>query len=156
MLRAGGVMCQGGTNGAYKMIETKAPEGYEKSKNMVQVVVDSTGVYANAGTAKDDITVQRGVGSIVHSMIQFATDDDVDKTLHDIKTELYTANEESLPVYDSKSWTKGEKEIHFHFQEGRKTLNTRTRDAKADGYYTLDAGWSKRTSRKGRTEPEQS
>lgn len=143
----GGAMFQGVPNGDYYLIETKAPEGYEKSKNIVQVIVDNTGVYANAGTAKDDITVQRGVGSIVHSMIQFAAEDDVDLTLHDIKTELYTADGTDPPDYSSTSWKKDEDkgEIHLQFKEGMDTLNYRTQasDGEDYGYYTIDAGWSK-------------
>lgn len=144
----GGAMFQGVPNGEYYLIETEAPEGYEKSRNIVEVIVNNTGVYANAGTQDDDITVQRGVGSIVHSMIQFAADDDVDMTLHDIRTELYTADgANALPDYSSSSWAKDPAtgEIHLQFQEGRDTLNYRTEasDGEDYGYYTIDAGWSK-------------
>lgn len=144
---SGGAMFRGIPNGDYYLIETRAPDGYKKSTDIVEVVVGSTGVYANAGTAQDDITVERGVGSIVHSMIQFAADDDVDKTLHDIKTELYTSNDESLPAYDSNSWTpdQEQKEIHFQFQEDSKTLNYRTQESEGKdyGYYIVNSGWSK-------------
>ena len=34
-----------------------------------------TGVYADAGTADDDVAVLRGVGSVLKSMVQFAEDD---------------------------------------------------------------------------------
>lgn len=139
----GGAMFRGIPNGEYYLIETKAPAGYEKSKNIVKVDVNSTGVYANAGIAGDGITVERGVGSIVHSMLQFAANDDVDKTLHDIKTKLYTADETTLPDYSANSWTENTDEIHFQFQEGEETLNYRMQGSNEYGYYTIDAGWSK-------------
>lgn len=141
----GGAMFQGVPNGEYYLIETKAPEGYEKSSKIIPVVVDNTGIYADAGEAGDDVSVQRGVGSIVHSMIQFATNDDVDMTLHDIRTELYTAAGTDPPPYDATSWEKDKKEIHLQFQEEEDTLNYRTQESKGEdyGYYTIDAGWSK-------------
>ena len=143
----GGAMFQGVPNGKYYLIETKAPDGYEKSRNIVEVIVNNTGVYANAGTDDDDITVERGVGSIVHSMIQFAADDDVDKTLHDIKQNCIRQMRENLPKYSDTSWKKDEDkgEIHLQFQKGMNTLNYRTQESNGEdyGYYTIDAGWSK-------------
>ncbi|HJD41389.1 MAG TPA: hypothetical protein H9910_00035, partial [Candidatus Mediterraneibacter quadrami] len=141
----GGAIFERIPNGNYYLIETEAPDGYQKSTDIVKVVVDNTGIYADAGDENDDITVERGVGSIVHSMIQFAADDDVDKTLHDIKTKLYTADGTTdPPEYNADSWVQDKKEIHFQFQ-GDDTLNYRTQESGGEdyGYYTIDAGWSK-------------
>ena len=139
----GGAMFTRIPNGTYYLIETKAPEGYEKSSEIIPVVVDNTGIYADAGRAKDDVSVQRGVGSIVHSMIQFATNDDIDATLHNIKADLYTAASGSGLPTDESGWkSTTENALHLQFQEGAETLNYREEDD-SYGYFTIDEGWSK-------------
>ena len=142
----GGAMLTRIPNGTYYLIETKAPEGYEKSSEIIPVVVDNTGIYADAGGAGDDVSVQRGVGSIVHSMIQFATDDDIDATLHNIKADLYTAPSASGIPSDENGWGKVNnegQELHLQFQKDSKTLNYRVESGSSYGYFTIDEGWSK-------------
>lgn len=139
----GGAMFTRIPNGRYYLIETEAPEGYEKSSEIIPVVVDNTGIYADAGGAGDDVSVQRGVGSIVHSMIQFATNDDIDATLHNIKADLYTADSGSGLPTDESGWkSTTEEKLHLRFQEGAETLNYREEDD-SYGYFTIDEGWSK-------------
>ena len=139
----GGAMFTRIPNGTYYLIETKAPEGYEKSSEIIPVVVDNTGIYADAGGAGDDVSVQRGVGSIVHSMIQFATNDDIDATLHNIKADLYTADSGSGLPTDESGWkSTREEKLHLRFQEGADTLNYREEDD-SYRYFTIDEGWSK-------------
>lgn len=139
----GGAMFTRIPNGRYYLIETEAPEGYEKSSEIIPVVVDNTGIYADAGGAGDDVSVQRGVGSIVHSMIQFATDDDIDATLHNIKADLYTAASGFGFPTDESGWkSTTENALHLRFQEGAETLNYREEDD-SYGYFTIDEGWSK-------------
>lgn len=85
-------------NGTYYLVETAAPEGYTKNATPVEVIVNDTGVYANAGTAEDGISVERGVGRLVNSMAQFASKDTVDTTLNQIVAKFYTT--EKVPNED--------------------------------------------------------
>ena len=81
-------------NGVYYLEETAAPEGYTKNATPVKVIVNDTGVYANAGTAEDGISVERGVGRLVNSMAQFASKNTVDTTLNQIVAKFYTIETE--------------------------------------------------------------
>lgn len=81
-------------NGVYYLVETDAPDGYTANATPVKVIVNDTGVYANAGTAEDGISVERGVGRLVNSMAQFASKDTVDTTLNQIVAKFYTTQSE--------------------------------------------------------------
>lgn len=81
-------------NGTYYLVETRAPEGYTANATQVKVIVNDTGVYANAGTAEDGISVERGVGRLVNSMAQFASENTVDTTLNQIVAKFYTTQSE--------------------------------------------------------------
>ena len=81
-------------NGTYYLVETRAPEGYTANATPVKVIVNDAGVYANAGTAEDGISVERGVGRLVNSMAQFASKDTVDTTLNQIVAKFYTTQTE--------------------------------------------------------------
>ena len=74
--------------GTYWIKEIEVPEGYTINDNFVKVIVDGTGVYADAGKENDGIQVTRGVGRLVRSMLQFAVDDRIDVTLHNIVATL--------------------------------------------------------------------
>lgn len=97
--------------GEYYLIEKSAPAGYVLNETAVHVVVDNTGVYADAGTQDDGISVLRGVGSLVRSMIQFAVDDKVDATLNLIKTGLatgeYSNGSLTWEPIDEADWQNG-------------------------------------------------
>ena len=85
---AGGVVFDGLQRGTYWIKEIEVPDGYTINDNFVKVIVDDTGVYVDAGGENDGIQVTRGVGRLVRSMLQFAVDDGIDVTLHNIVATL--------------------------------------------------------------------
>lgn len=70
--------------GNYYLIETSAPTGYLKNGTPIPVVVDDAGVHVDAGTADNGVSVRFEAGNLVGSMWAFATDDEIDVTLHHI------------------------------------------------------------------------
>lgn len=141
--------------GEYYLVETGAPTGYKPNPAAVRIIVDDTGVYADAGKSGDGISVLRGVGSIIKSMVQFAAEDDVDATLQDIKAALATSvtwdeTEKEFTVSDAGiHWdSPGPEILHLQYDNANKLLDYGLYDA--DGKATLDeltlatgSGWSK-------------
>ena len=134
--------------GKYYLIETEAPGGFEKNPTAVPVIVDDTGVYADAGKKDDMVSVNLGVGKLVKSMVQFAADDDIDATLHDIKAALETG------TYENKKWnwtetednvwnsTDPEKIMHLSYSSTNAVLEY----GPIEGYsnaLTYDEGWGR-------------
>ena len=141
--------------GEYYLVETGAPTGYKPNPAAVHIIVDDTGVYADAGKSGDGISVLRGVGSVIKSMVQFAAEDDVDATLQDIKAALATSvtwdetSEQFTVSGDGIDWgSTGPDILHLQYDNANKLLDYGLYDAPAT--VTLDdvtletkAGWSK-------------
>ena len=82
--------------GNYYLIETSAPAGYLKNGTPIPVVVDDAGVHVDAGTADNGVSVRFAVGNLVGSMWAFATDDEIDVTLHHITAKFYTTPSDAV------------------------------------------------------------
>ena len=82
------------SNGIYYLVETAAPAGYIANTTPAKVIVNDTGIYADAGRANDGISVERSVGRLVNSMAQFSSKDTVDTTLNQIVAKFYTTQSE--------------------------------------------------------------
>ena len=89
-------------NGIYYLKEISAPSGYKVNDRLVKVVVNDNGAFADAGEAGDGIYVGRGgTGTLLKSMEQFATNDDIDSTLTNMLLNLRVS--ETEPGLDG-SW----------------------------------------------------
>ena len=90
--------------------------------------MDGTGVYADAGKVNDGIQVTRGVGRLVRSMLQFAVDDGIDVTLHNIVATLQNG------TLNGNTWKWSD-------VPGKEPLHLRYTGGNEQGYtldYTLD------------------
>lgn len=142
-------------NGEYYLIETSAPGGYKLNDTAVHIVIDDTGVYADAGTEDDGVTVLRGVGSVMRSMVQFAADDNVDTTLQGIKAALAPSvgfkgyeDDGSFEVSDERIDWNSSDVLHLQYANKNKLLDYGLYDTSVTG--TVDKltiatkeGWSK-------------
>ena len=141
--------------GEYYLVETGAPAGYKPNPAAVHIIVDDTGVYADAGQPGDGISVLRGVGSVIKSMVQFAAKDDVDATLQDIKAALATSVtwDETKKAFtvsgEGIHWdSEGQDVLHLQYQNANELLDYGLYDAPAtvtldDVTLETDTGWSK-------------
>lgn len=118
----GGVVFDNLRTGTYWIKEIEVPNGYTINDNFVKVIVDGTGVYADAGEEDDGIQVTRGVGRLVRSMLQFAVDDGIDVTLHNIVATLQNG---TLGNNGTWSWNNvlesdegGLKQLHLRYTGG--------------------------------------
>lgn len=137
--------------GEYYLVEKTPPYGYVANSTPVHIVVDNTGVYANAGTQNDGITVLRGVGSVMRSMVQFAADDDVNTTLQGIKAvlanDLQFNSENGSFSWSESAWQTEDDILHLQYANENKMLDYGLYDSTGgtldDLTLETEEGWSK-------------
>lgn len=137
----GAVAITGLETGEYVLRETQAPTGYTASTDNIAFVVDSSGVHVNAGKSDDDISVKLGVGKIVKSMVQFATNDGIDATLHDITATLQTA--ENYDTSGTTLWTEQGQSMNLSYGANDKVLEYGPTSTDGPVYLTYDSGWGR-------------
>ena len=83
------------TNGTYYLKEVSAPSGYKINDKLIKVIVNDNGAFADAGEKGDGIYVGRGgSGTLLKSMEQFATNDDINSTLTNMLISLKVSDKE--------------------------------------------------------------
>lgn len=85
--------------GKYYLREIAAPDGYRLNSTEVMVLVTKDGIYANAGTTEDNVTVARGPGYVVSTLHQFASEGQIDNTLTWVYARLFV-NTEDIGTFD--------------------------------------------------------
>lgn len=68
----------------YYLKETQAPDGCDINDTIIPVKVGVYSIYADAGTSDDGVSVSAGVGKLMQTMVQYASEGDVNITLRDI------------------------------------------------------------------------
>lgn len=126
--------------GRYYLVETTPPDGYNVNPTAVEVVVDNTGVHANAGTDDDNVSVHLGLGKIVKSMLQFVLDDGIDATLNTVTGTLKTSQ---TADYDAINWAKAETgaSIDYAYNEAAGVLEYGPANGKGAITLDYDSGW---------------
>lgn len=141
-------------NGTYYLKEVSAPSGYKVKDELIKVVVNDNGAFADAGEKDDGIYVGRGgSGTLLNSMEQFANNNDIDKTLTNMKINLRVS--ESEPQSDG-SWKDAkiihDDPLHIRYTEiGEAShvghYNVQNDDGSSDdllqhvSFFTTDTGW---------------
>ena len=133
----------------YYLQEAVAPDGYTVNPTLVEVRVDETGVYADAGNADDDISVLHGVGRVVSSMLQFAVPDEINTNLTDVTASLYTSNDYPAdPVTDSgainwSAWTDAQKTLDLSYNTNGPIIEYGpTYSENGERFFEVTGGWS--------------
>lgn len=72
------------TAASYYLKERSAPQNYQENDTWVPIYVTDAGIYANAGTADDHVSVLSGLGKLLGTMHRYASGDGVNVTLRDL------------------------------------------------------------------------
>lgn len=130
------------TQGNYILKETEPPTGYEPKNEEIPVYVTATGrVYADALKEDDGITVRKGLGKLLQTMVRYAADDSVNVTLRDITASLVTAEKvEDLPA---ASPTGASLQLHYGLSNALLEYGTHEVDGVAPNpYFEVDTGYA--------------
>ncbi len=103
-------------NSRYYLKEISAPAGHEVNDTVVPVIVGTSSIYADAGTAEDGVTVMAGVGKLAQTLSQYAADEEVDITLRDI-TAFAQSQESGSFALD------GWKDVHLEGTKVKRKMN---------------------------------
>ena len=105
-------------NGTYYLKEISAPSGYKVRDDLIKVVVNDYGVFADAGAENDGIYVGRGgYGTLLKSMEQFAVNDDIDNTLTNVQVNLRVSSKEPNEegFWNNGSQLKHDQPLHLKY-----------------------------------------
>ena len=133
------------SQGYYLLEETDAPAPYVAQSTPIRIVVNDDGIFVNAGTATDNVTVETGIHALANSMKGFAADDDVDATLHDVQAKPQTGD--WVAASQTFTWTDtSANALHLNYDPtaGSGLIYQPTANIPGNaGTYTATEGWSR-------------
>lgn len=132
------------SQGYYLLEETSAPAPYVAQSTPIQIVVNDDGIFVNAGTATDNVTVETGIHALADSMKGFAANDDVDATLHDVQAKPQTGDWDAARQKFTWSDTSANA-LHLNYDPtaGSGLIYQPTNIPDNAGTYTATEGWSR-------------
>lgn len=133
------------SQGYYLLEETSAPAPYVAQSTPIRIVVNDDGIFVNAGTATDNVTVETGIHALADSMKGFAADDDVDATLHDVQAKPQTGDWDATRQTFTWSDTSANA-LHLNYAPtaGSSLIYQPTANIPGNaGTYTATEGWSR-------------
>lgn len=133
------------SQGYYLLEEMSAPAPYVAQSTPIQIVVNDDGIFVNAGTATDNVTVETGIHALANSMKGFAANDDVDATLHDVQAKPQTGA--WYAASETFTWTDtSANALHLNYDPtaGSGLIYQPTANIPGNaGTYTATEGWSR-------------
>lgn len=133
------------SQGYYLLEETNAPDPYVAQSTPIRIVVNDDGIFVNAGTATDNVTVETGIHALADSMKGFAANDDVDATLHDVQAKPQTGDWDAARQKFTWSDTSANA-LHLNYDPtaGSGLIYQPTANITGNaGTYTATEGWSR-------------
>lgn len=115
----------------YYLKETQAPSLYVVNETVVEVIVDNTGVYANAGEEQDGIKVKTQISGLLPTMKQYAVSNAFDASINDVQAVQQTSDT------FGEGWSSGS--VWQHYRYGDNGYESTSGTA---GFET-DTGWSR-------------
>lgn len=124
-------------NGTFYVVESKAPDGYVRNEEIIQIVADGAGVYGNAGIEKDGVSVLNGIGFLRSNMKNFANSTGIDQSLSDILVTLQSSSAINGP------WNNTSKTSHLQFGAANAITDYGPNDGSNAQLLEVTSGWSK-------------
>lgn len=105
-------------SGTYYLKEVSAPSGYKVKEQLIKVIVNDDGAFADAGEKGDGIYVGRGgSGTLLNSMEQFADNDSIDTTLSNMKINLGVYKKNPTEGSSESESTPGREPLHVRYTQ---------------------------------------
>lgn len=133
--------------GNYYLKEMQTLDGYEGTDAVIPVVVTKNGrVYADALEENDGITVQKGLGKLLQTMVRYASEGSVNVTLRDISATLMTGETISgISGIDEMTEADPKQTLHLHYGLTNALLEYGTHEINGvapNPYFEVDKGFA--------------